>query len=300
VPSRDLYAESFAPLLDFGWSPLRSIRADGWKFIEAPRSELYEVSRDASEQHDRASADTARVDGMRERLNRYGAAPDLQRNLFSNLDRDARARLMALGYVSGSGARTSVRPDPKDRRELAAHLSRVISGELHGKSLETALEAILRLDPDNPQAHLRLGYVLQESARCGEAIPHFERAMAAQLPTADAHLGLAACQTATRRFNEAIRTLQGADRIEPDNPVVIANLGLVLSDSGRPAEGLPHLQRALTLDPSFNQARFHLAIALARMGRHDEASKEARELLRRLPPDAPQRSEVERLIRALE
>jgi arylsulfatase A-like enzyme/cytochrome c-type biogenesis protein CcmH/NrfG len=299
LSSRDLYAESFAPLLDFGWSPLHSIRADGWKFIEAPRPELYEVSRDASEQHDRASADVPRVSAMRERLKRYGAAADLQGNLFPDSDRDARARLLALGYVSGSGARTSVRPDPKDRRELAAQLARVISGELHGSALESALRDILRLDPANPQAHLRLGYVLQESGRCDEATPHFERAISAQLPTADAHLGLAACLTAARRFDAAIRTLQGADRIEPDNPVVIANLGLVLSDSGRPAAGLPHLQRALALDPSFDQARFYLAVTLGRLGRKDEASKEADELLRRLSADAPQRAEVERLVNAL-
>ena len=43
APARELYAESFAPLLDFGWSPLRAVRADGWKFIEAPRPELYAV-----------------------------------------------------------------------------------------------------------------------------------------------------------------------------------------------------------------------------------------------------------------
>ncbi|MEP6919349.1 MAG: sulfatase, partial [Acidobacteriota bacterium] len=36
LPVREIYAESFAPLLDFGWSPLRSIRSGHWKYISAP------------------------------------------------------------------------------------------------------------------------------------------------------------------------------------------------------------------------------------------------------------------------
>ena len=43
VPARALYAESFAPLFDFGWSPLRTIRQDGWKYVAAPHPELYHV-----------------------------------------------------------------------------------------------------------------------------------------------------------------------------------------------------------------------------------------------------------------
>ena len=299
---RELYAESFAPLLDFGWSPLRSIRADGWKFIEAPRPELYAVEQDSAEDMDRATADANRVSSMRERLKRYGASAELPREILPTaLDREARGRLMALGYASGSGKPSGPRADPKDRRELAAQLSRVISGELHGSDLEAALREILRLDPGNPQAHLRLGYLLQASSRTcsGEALNHFQRAIELRLPTADAHLGLAGCQIAARRFDAAIATLRGADRVEPDNPVVIANLGVVLSDSGRPAEGLPHLQRAVALDPSFDQGRFYLAVTLGRLGRRDEAGREADELLRRLPADAPQRPEVQRLINAL-
>ncbi len=99
------------------------------------------------------------------------------------------------------------------------------SGELHGKELESALREILRLDAKNPLAHLRLGYVLQESSRCREAMRHFQQAIDARFPGADAHLGLAACQAAARRFDAAAATLRAGDRAEPDNPVVVANLG---------------------------------------------------------------------------
>ena len=300
VPLRELYAESFAPLLDFGWSPLRAVRADGWKFIEAPRPELYAVDQDPDERRDLATTDTSRVEALRARLKRYGPAALTPESLLPmKTDAEARARLRALGYASGDPSTSATRADPKDRRDLAAQLARINSGELGAKELEVALRDIIRLDSRNPQAQLRLGYVLVESGRCAEAVRHFQVAIEARLPSADAHLGLAGCQASERRYDAAIATLRGADQIEPDNPVVAANLGVVMSDGGRPAEGVPYLERALMLDPTFHQARFYLAIAFARLNRRDDAAREANELLRQLPAEAPQRAEVQRLLRAL-
>ena len=93
-------------------------------------------------------------------------------------------------------------------------------------------------------------------------------------------------------------TLAKAEQAEPDNPVVVANRGILLSDSGQPADAVPVLQRALTLDPDLDEARFNLAVAHLRAGQQVEAAREAAELLRRLPAGAPQRPEVERLLAA--
>ena len=57
LAARELYAESFAPLLDFGWSPLRSLRRDSFKYIEAPKPELYNLSSDAGEASNIVAAD---------------------------------------------------------------------------------------------------------------------------------------------------------------------------------------------------------------------------------------------------
>ena len=121
----------------------------------------------------------------------------------------------------------------------------------------------------------------------------------AKLPTADAHLGLASCYAAARRFDLALATLRDGAALEPDNPVVVANQGVLTSDGGQPLAAVPLFQRALALDPDFHQARFNLAIAYARAGRRQEAASEASELLKRMPANAPQRSEVERLLAAV-
>ena len=296
APARDLYAESWAPLLDFGWSPLRSLRSQGFKFIEAPRAELYETARDPDETRDLAAADAPRAAQLRDRLARYATGPIEA----APIDRDALARLQALGYASGSPRSSSgSRPDPKDRREIAARLSQVVSGELQGPALEAALRRILSDDVKNPQANLRLGYVLLESNRCPDAVPFLKAAIAAKVPSADPYLGLALCQAAARRLDDAQATLREAERVEPDNPVVLANLGIVLSDAGKFRDAIPAFQRALTLDPNFHEARFNLARAYARAGQRPDAAREAQELLTRLPPNAPQRAEVQRLLDAV-
>jgi len=121
----------------------------------------------------------------------------------------------------------------------------------------------------------------------------------AGLDNADPWLGIAQCAGARGDVRGAETALRRADAAEPGNPVVAANLGILYSKTGRGPEAMALLARVLKDDPEFNEARFNLALAYARAGRQADALSETRELLRRLPPDAPQRQEVERLLGAL-
>jgi Flp pilus assembly protein TadD len=143
---------------------------------------------------------------------------------------------------------------------------------------------------------MRLGFALSESGRCQAALEHFRAAIGGGMPGADPHLGMARCHALSRRFEAAAIELRAADGAEPGNPVVLANLGIVLSDGGRPSDAVAPLERALSIDPDFHEARFNLAVAHARAGDRAAAARQAEELLRRLPADAPQRPEVQRLL----
>ena len=250
LPARDLYAESFAPLLDFGWSPLRALRSERFKYIEAPRAELYDTARDPGEAQDLSTADVPRAAELRDRVGRYSTAT-LDPDRLAPVDREALGRLQSLGYASGSGRDSSAgaRPDPKDRRAIAARLSEVISGELQGPALEAALRRILDDDPKNPQANLRLGYVLLEASRCAEAVPFLRAAIAAKMPTADAHLGLGVCQAAARtarrglpdpargrthRARQPRRLREPGDRVVRDGATCRRDHGLQASADARP------------------------------------------------------------------
>ena len=297
IPRRELYAESFAPLVEFGWAPLRAIRSGPWKYIAAPKPELFDIEHDAGEERNVVSAQSSVAGGLAARAGRYAdaglpgtTAPDPM----------VAERLRALGYSSGSRQDDNGRrPDPKDRRELAARIAQVTSGELSGAALVSALEGIVRDDPRNGQAHLRLGFARLEAGDCARAEPEFHAAAAAGLPSADVYLGLASCLGRRRDLAGAERALGEAKRLEPDNPAVAANLGILLAAKGDLPAAIQSLTAALAADPNLHEARFNLALAYAKSGRRADAAAAARELLNRLPPDAPQRQEVERLLKAV-
>jgi choline-sulfatase len=302
LPRRELYAESFAPLVEFGWAPLRAIRSEGWKAIAAPRAELFDVERDPGEQIDHAGDQSSVVQRLIDRAGRYSGA-DLPTT--AAVDAEAAQRLRALGYASQSALRNqqsamSTRADPKDRRQLAARIAQVTSGELSGPALVGALEGIVRDDPRNGQAHLRLAYARMQAGDCARAEPEFHAAAAAGLPSADIYLGLATCLGRRNDLAGAARALDEARRLEPDNPAVVANIGILRAAQGDQAGAIQALLAALAADPNLHEARFNLALAYARAGRRAEAAAAARDLLGRMPANAPQRPEIERLLRAVQ
>jgi cytochrome c-type biogenesis protein CcmH/NrfG len=76
----------------------------------------------------------------------------------------------------------------------------------------------------------------------------------------------------------ALRELDAAVRLAPDDPDVAAAKGAVLVDlpavlGGDPAAGERWLRRALVLDPHNREARAYLAAVLARRGAEDEARR---------------------------
>jgi choline-sulfatase len=298
LPRRDLYAESFAPLMEFGWAPFRAIRSGQWKFIAAPKPELFELEQDASERTNLVDSQPTLARDLDVRVNRY-SPPRLPATRV--IDASGLDRLRSLGYAMGPRHDDGTRGvDPKDRRDVAARIAQVTSGELSGTPLRTALEEILAVDAANSQAHLRLGFVLAQSGDCPRAEREFTAAIEGGLPTADAHLGLATCLGRRNDLAGAERALTEGRRREPDNPVLIANLGILQAAKGNLPAAIKTLQTALDADPNLHEARFNLALAYAKAGRRVEAAATTRELLARLPPTAPQRSEVERLLKSVQ
>jgi arylsulfatase A-like enzyme len=98
---RIAYSESMYPAR-FGRSPLRAVRDDRFKLIDAGRPELYDLGRDPSEAHNLASERGAALAGMSRTLARLSASTSVALPTSRAVSAELRERLAALGYVSGT------------------------------------------------------------------------------------------------------------------------------------------------------------------------------------------------------
>src|SRR6185295_12178098 len=62
------YVETMFPKLNMGWAELRGIRTNRWKYIHAPRPELYDLVQDPSETNNIAADHPAEVKQLEEQL----------------------------------------------------------------------------------------------------------------------------------------------------------------------------------------------------------------------------------------
>jgi choline-sulfatase len=111
LPRRLVYAESMYARR-FGWSPLRMVRDERYKYIDAPRPELYDLDEDPFETHDVSADRPSIVAAMRAKLQAF--AEQASSRPASDQSVNARA-LAALGYIGRAPAAPSVGlVDPKD------------------------------------------------------------------------------------------------------------------------------------------------------------------------------------------
>jgi len=177
------YAEALYGRYHYGWSELYALTERRFRFIRAPRAELYDLDRDPGERQsiitDRPQAAVA----MRGALDRMlsGAAIDKP----GVVSREALERLQALGYV-GTQAEVAQDtpgeslPDPKDKVaviETHRQAAEFASRREYDKAIDL-FRAILRDNPDMKDVWLQLGVELMRAGRLQESLDAFKRLVA--------------------------------------------------------------------------------------------------------------------------
>ena len=263
--------------------------AGGWKYIAAPKPELFDLATDpCRDTEPRRVGCAARCGAERARRSDLAA------------DADDKGRGGSRGRGAAAGARLRRRrcdgvPRRRARSEgsaraRGAHRAGDVGRARRVPRSRQALEQILKDDPSQPAGAPAARLPAARREQCADARTALPRARSPAIcPVRTRYLGLAACQAAARRFAGAERDAERRpEAAEPDNPVVVANLGILLSDSGHPAEAVPLLERALALDPTSTRrastSRSPTAAAGQRAARRRDAPTSCCE---RLPPDAP-------------
>ena len=290
------FAESLTPRIHYGWSDLRSVREGRWKFILAPRSELYDLARDPSELNNLIDAEPARARAFRAAIDRRlaseaAAAP--RQAQAGDVPIELIEKLGALGYVSGgasSGAPSDA--DPKDKiaeyRELNALLHEGLLN-LRDKQYDAAASRFRTLAAkgiDSFESHYYYGQALAALGRWRDAATQFERAIPRLQGFAATYLALADSRVASKDRGGAIDALRRGVRAVPTDARIYRRLGELHRDNGDLQQAASFFRDAIARDPVEPSQWNSLGMIVGAGGDLVEAERDFREAIQRDPREA--------------
>ncbi|MFV0444709.1 MAG: tetratricopeptide repeat protein, partial [Planctomycetaceae bacterium] len=148
----------------------------------------------------------------------------------------------------------------------------------------------LSIRPDNPRAHLFLGFELHDTGEFQESIRAFKSTLARRALVGEVHLGLGDCYRELRQYELAERHYRRSIEIKrklggrwADHHMARAHNGLggIYHHQGRIADSLNEFAQAAEL--GLPDARYNVADAAERLGRYDEAIASFEQLLSEQP-----------------
>lgn len=144
---------------------------------------------------------------------------------------------------------------------------------------EKVYRRALSVIPSHPRVLFGLGTSLFRLQRSREAIPYLEQGVKLAPRHSIMRRVLAAAYQAENRFYDAESLLRALVREDPSDWESWYSLGVFLCEKKYYREALEALETSLRLQPQNSGARTQRAIALAELGRRDEAQSAFSELL---------------------
>ena len=249
------YAESLYPKINLGWAELRGVRTNEWKYIRAPKPELYDLVRDPQETTNVASE---HPDMVRKLEAQVAAASfmDTAKVETTPIDERTLAQLKSLGYTSGAMARSyqlnGAGADPKDRVDV---LKAIDAAELPASGLSAQrrmelLQQAVSQDPGNPLLYHLLGPKLEQSGRYDEAMKLYRAGLAQGIVDGRLHSRLADLLVRAGNKTEAIPEYEKAAQLNPADVASLVNLATAYMEAARPADAEHVFKAVVAIEPS--------------------------------------------------
>lgn len=235
------YMETYYPRENYGWSELVGLIDGNWKYIRAPKEELYNLALDPEEQKNLIQEEKEIHLGNKKKLEKIIKTYSSQFEArMKSMTAEEKERLRSLGYIGmGESPSRGELPDPKDRIEelLLAQQAQKYEFEENYQEAAVIYEKILSLSP----------YV------------------------ATNYVNLALMQARMLKFDDAIQTLeQGLSKI-PDSEILLSRLGHTFLVTGRLKKALDAFGQILKINPRYFDALLASAWILNFMGEKEEA-----------------------------
>jgi arylsulfatase A-like enzyme/Flp pilus assembly protein TadD len=290
VVSRPALGETDYPL-QFGWAPLRSLRSQNLKFIEAPRPEFYNLNEDPHERkniYEPWNVDVQKFRTMMADAHLNESVAGKEKAVSSSTI----AELKALGYfeqeVATNVPKPSLLSDPKDKIEEQNLLHRALLASESGHTAEArrALQKVLQEDADSVIALRQMGELEVSAHEYEQAANHLTRAR--RLKPNDALLALEQGKALARlgEFRSAREALEASVRLLPgqsDARRLLADVDMKLWD---PKAAADELEAALLLQPGNAELQTELARAFLADHKFSDAAQQLEEVAKLEPKNA--------------
>ena len=260
-PDRSIYSETLFGRYHFGWSELYALTDSRFRFIDAPRPELYDLQDDPREQHNLAEIKPPTALAFRQALAKVVNASAVATP--HALTPEARERLASLGYVGPqSGAimpsAAGSRADPKDKVHVLVNYRAALQHVAAGKPGEAVdlLRQIGRDEPAMADVRQTIGRLLVRQGKAGEAIEAYREFLRQRPASVSGLLDLASVLLALERLDEAQQHAHLAATVgvnqDPAEAVaafeLLAKIALARQDSDLARQ---YARRAEGIDPGF-------------------------------------------------
>jgi choline-sulfatase len=239
-PARALFGETDYPLR-WGWAPLRALRVDNMKLIEAPRPEFYNLQSDPSELKNLYAPDSVPVQNLQAEMSKWKSQ-----------------------FPEAASARTAATlPDPKDKVEVQnlLHRAMLASDDERAADARGYLEKALALDPASPTALRQLGELELAAGDFGKAATHLKRAREVRPDDSTAAFELGQALEKAGDWAGAREALEASLKLSPSQlsaRVLLGRVYLRLNDAKNAED---QFEAAQLIDPSNAEARLGLAEA---------------------------------------
>lgn len=281
VRSNYSYGETLYPRTYMGWSELRAMRTDEWKFILAPHPELYDLHRDPGEVHNLIAHQPAIAEQLQNQIWAVaGTQARTEKVSTVPVDEQTRQELASLGYVSGGSSQVialgSDAPDPKDR---VAVLKTVQQAEVLLNAHENVraadiMEQAIRQDPGNPMSYVVLAMANERAGRYARALEVYQEAIKLHIFTDLIYSRMGKLCLRLHKLPEAVDALTHARQANPTDLENWRDLGTAELQLGRVEEAEKAFKAIIVQNDHYSAAYNGLGLVAIQHGDGDAARRE--------------------------
>lgn len=237
-PEPGLYFESYSTFIAFAWSPLSGWIDDGGKYLHSSRPEFFDLAADPDETRDLVHERGARLEPYRAAIAAVAGRPVLG-TAAGVIDSALQEGIRGLGYAAFDST-GGVLPHPLEATSAPSphamvgvwRESMVAQELLNQGRVPAAIELLRRLastDPKNAFLRMQLATGLMRAKQHQEAMDALRPLLDAAVVQPQVFYKLGVCAQKLGRREEAVRFLERAAELAPDEPRYRTKLAQVQS-----------------------------------------------------------------------